>query len=91
MARVKTSKGDSVSAPMFAYQYTLGTLSQSNDKGSWEGFTVNQEGPTDVETARIAKEFMTAARSGDVEVKEEQQRDGDTVDIPTDSDENAPF
>ena len=52
---------------------------------------LNQEGPTDVETARIAKEFMTAARSGDVEVKEEQQRDGDTVDIPSDSDENAPF
>ena len=91
MARVQTSKGQSVSAPMFAYQYNLGTLSQSNDKGSWNGYTVNQEGPTDVETARIAKEFMDAARSGDVEVKEEQQRDGARVEVPTDSEENAPF
>jgi len=35
---------------------------------------------------------MSAARAGDVEVKEEQQRDGaSVVDIPTDSEENAPF
>jgi hypothetical protein len=54
-------------------------------------FTVNQEGPTDIETARLAKEFMNAARAGDVEVKEEQQRDGATVEVPTDSEENAPF
>ena len=78
MARVNTSKGTSVSAPMFAYNYKLGTLTQSNDKGTWHGYTVSQENPTDIETAQLSKEFMGAARSGDVEVKEEQQRDGTT-------------
>ena len=29
--------------------------------------------------AKLAKEFMSAARSGDVQVKEEQQRDSNAV------------
>jgi hypothetical protein len=86
MARVNTSKGTSVSAPMFAYNYKLGTLTQSNDKGTWHGYTINQESPTDVETAQLAKEFMGAARSGDVDVKEEQQRD-----VSTETAGDAPF
>ena len=88
MARVQTKSGQSVSAPMFANTYTLGTLAQSNDKGSWYGFTVNQVGAVDVETAHIAKEFMSVARSGDVEVKEEQQQD---VGRTPKSAEDAPF
>jgi len=86
MARVNTSKGTSVSAPMFAYNYKLGTLTQSNDKGTWHGYTINQEDPTDIETAQLAKEFMGAARSGDVDVKEEQQRD-----VNTETSGDAPF
>ena len=75
MARVQNSKGQSVQAPMFAYTYKLTTTSQSNDKGSWQGYSVNQEGPTSMELALVAKEFMTAARQGEVEVKHEQTRD----------------
>ena len=75
MAKVQNKKGESVDAPMFAYTYRLTTTTQSNDKGSWYGFSVNQEGPTDIAVANVAKDFMSAARSGDVEVKEEQQRD----------------
>ena len=75
MARVENSKGDSVEAPMFAYTYRLTTTTQSNDKGSWNGYSVNQEGATDLSVAMIAKDFMSAARSGEVQVKEEQQRD----------------
>ena len=75
MARVQTSKGESVAAPMFAYTYRLTTTSQSNEKGSWNGYSVNQETPTELSIAKLAKEFMSAARSGDVQVKEEQQRD----------------
>ena len=75
MARVENSKGDSVEAPMFAYTYRLTTTTQSNDKGSWNGYSVNQEGATDMSIAMIAKDFMSAARSGEVQVKEEQQRD----------------
>ena len=73
MARVQNSKGDSVEAPMFAYNYKLTTTTQSNDKGSWNAYSVNQAGATDMATAMMAKDFMSAARSGDVAVKEEQQ------------------
>ena len=75
MARVQNSQGESVEAPMFAYTYKLSTTTQSNDKGSWNGYTVNQEGFTDIAVAKMAKDFMSAARAGDVRVKEEQQRD----------------
>ena len=75
MARVQNSKGDSVEAPMFAYTYKLTTTTQSNDKGSWNAYSVNQEGATPLNVAQIAKDFMSAARSGDVDVKQEQQND----------------
>jgi hypothetical protein len=75
MSRVQNNKGESVEAPMFAYTYRLTTNTQSNDKGSWNGYSVNQEGATEMSIAMIAKDFMSAARSGDVQVKEEQQRD----------------
>jgi|TARA_R100000781_G_scaffold15475_1_gene12746 hypothetical protein len=81
MARVQNSKGESVEAPMFAYTYRLTTTTQSNDKGSWNGYSINQEGATDMSLAMMAKDFMGAARSGDVEVKQEQQNDivSDTI------------
>jgi len=75
MARVQNSKGDSVEAPMFAYTYRLTTTTQSNDKGSWNGYSVNQESATELPIAMMAKDFMSAARAGDVKVKEENQRD----------------
>ena len=75
MARVQNSKGDSVEAPMFAYTYKLTTTTQSNDKGSWNAYSVNQEGATPLHVAQVAKDFMSAARSGDVDVKQEQQND----------------
>ena len=81
MARVQNSKGESVEAPMFAYTYRLTTTTQSNDKGSWNGYSINQEGATDMSLAMMAKDFMGAARSRDVEVKQEQQNDivSDTI------------
>tara|TARA_R100000935_G_scaffold58613_1_gene96566 strand:+ start:1902 stop:2651 length:750 start_codon:yes stop_codon:yes gene_type:complete len=72
MARVQNSKGESVEAPMFAYTYKLTTTTQSNDKGSWNAYCINQSGSTQMSTAMMAKDFMSAARSGDVAVKEEQ-------------------
>ena len=72
MARVQNSKGESVEAPMFAYTYRLTTTTQSNDKGSWNAYSINQEKATEMSIAMAAKDFMGAARSGDVAVKEEQ-------------------
>ena len=75
MARVQNSKGESVEAPMFAYTYNLSSTTQSNDKGTWHGYSVNQTSATDLDIAKIAKEFMSAARSGEVQVKQEQAED----------------
>ena len=81
MARVLNSNGDSVEAPMFAYTYKLTSTTQSNDKGSWNAYSINQESATDMPIAVMAKEFMSAARTGDVDVKQEQQNDvvNDTI------------
>ena len=87
MARVQNNKGASVDAPMFAYTYRLTTTTQSNDKGSWNGYSVNQEEATELSVAMIAKDFMSAARSGEVQVKEEQQRD----DASAKTEGDAPF
>tara|TARA_R110000772_G_scaffold263475_1_gene383243 strand:+ start:458 stop:1243 length:786 start_codon:yes stop_codon:yes gene_type:complete len=85
-ARVKNSAGDLVLAPMFANVYRIKTVEQSNDLGSWYGFTAEKEKGTPMPIARLAREFMTAARSGDVKVKQESAVDDDTVvagdDIP---------
>jgi hypothetical protein len=89
MARVKNSEGTSVQAPMFAFTYRLGTSSMSNDKGTWNVFTVNQEGQTELEIAKIAKEFMSSARQGEVEVKHEQENTVSKTD--GDSKDDAPF
>ena len=75
MARVNNSKGESVEAPMFAYTYRLTTTTQSNDKGSWNAYSINQEGATEMPIAMMAKDFMSAARSGDVQVKQEHQNE----------------
>ena len=64
---------------MFAFTYNLASTTQSNDKGTWHGYSVNQTGATDLTTAKIAKEFMSAARSGEVKVKEELQADDVTL------------
>ena len=79
MARVQNSQGQHVEAPMFAYTYRLTTTSQSNDKGTWNSFSISQEGQTSLADAQVAKTFMTAARSGEVEVKEEQLNDTVTL------------
>ena len=51
----------------------------SDYKDLWE--KVNRKVDIEPETSAEAPE----------EVKEEQQRDGATVEVPTDSDDNAPF
>ena len=85
-ARVKNSAGDMVLAPMFANIYRIKTVEQSNDLGSWYGFTAEKEKGTPLAIARLARDFMTAARSGAVNVKQESAVDDDSVvagdDIP---------
>mgnify|MGYP003646072334 FL=1 len=83
-ARVKNSAGELVLAPMFSNVYRLKTVEQSNDLGSWYGFTCDKESPTPLEIARLALSFMKAARSGEVQVKQDALSDEE-------SDEDIPF
>jgi hypothetical protein len=82
-SRVKNSAGETVLAPMFANIYRVKTVEQSNDLGSWYGFTAEKEKATPLELARMARDFMTAARSGAVTVKQEAAVDEESgEDIP---------
>tara|TARA_R110002012_G_scaffold229192_1_gene401749 strand:+ start:135 stop:923 length:789 start_codon:yes stop_codon:yes gene_type:complete len=72
-ARVQNAKGETVPAPMFSYMYNLTTIPQSNDQYSWMGLSVEKTRPTPMPLAMAALDFMKAARSGAVEVKQEQE------------------
>jgi len=87
-ARVKNAKGESVAAPMFSYIYNLTTIPQSNDQYSWMGLSVEKSRPTPMSLAMSALDFMKAARSGEVEVKHEQEG---VVTDAEDNDEDVPF
>ena len=59
---------------IFAYKYLLTTVELSNDKGSWFGFNVTQADQitgAEKSLALQAKDFMMAAKAGDVKVKQE--------------------
>lgn len=73
-ATVKSSSlGETVQAPMFAYTYRLTSIPQSNDQYSWMGLSVERAHPTSMPLAKVAMEFMKAARQGDVNVQQEQE------------------
>lgn len=87
-ARVKNAKGETVAAPMFSYMYNLTTIAQSNDQYSWMGLSVEKSRPTPMPLAMAALEFMKAARSGAVEVKQEQEGMSTSADV---EEEEVPF
>jgi len=87
-ARVQNAKGETVPAPMFSYMYNLTTIPQSNDQYSWMGLTVEKSRPTPMPLAMAALEFMKAARSGAVEVRQEQEGVSPADDA---GDEEVPF
>jgi len=69
--------------PIFSHIYTLKTVQQSNDKGTWFGWTVNKVGP--VENKNLyeqAKGFAESVKSGDVQAKHSKEEK---------SEENTPF
>ena len=87
-ARVQNAKGETVPAPMFSYMYNLTTIAQSNDQYSWMGLSVEKSRPTPMPLAMAALDFMKAARSGDVEVRQEQEGVNASADA---GEEEVPF
>ena len=67
-------KNGTYTLPMMSHKYTLGTVAESNDKGSWFGWDINKTGPIDLATERglfdMAVEFTKSVKSGEIEVKE---------------------
>lgn len=56
--------------PMFSHVYSLKTVPQSNDKGSWFGWTVSKVGPiTDKGLYEQAKGFADSIQKGAVQAK----------------------
>ena len=68
--------------PRFSHIYLLKTVSEENSKGSWHGWDISLEGV--VENGghyKQAKEFSESILRGDVEVKHNQEGDGEG-DVP---------
>ena len=87
-ATVNTAVGETVQAPMFAYTYRLTSIPQSNDQYSWMGLSVERAHPTSMSLAKIAMEFMKAARQGEVNVQQEQES---AVSNTEEGEEEIPF
>lgn len=90
-ARVKNAKGETVAAPMFSYMYNLTTIPQSNDQYSWMGLSVEKSRPTPMPLAMAALDFMKAARSGAVEVKQEQEGAAASAEVEVVDGDDVPF
>ena len=87
-ATVNTAVGETVQAPMFTYTYRLTSIPQSNDQYSWMGLSVERAHPTSMSLAKIAMEFMKAARQGEVNVQQEQES---AVSNTEEGEEEIPF
>jgi len=64
---LKGSDGNSFTPPIFSHVYNLSTVQQSNDKGTWFGWSVKKVGPvTDKSVYENCKEFHSSV--GDLKV-----------------------
>jgi len=69
--------------PIYSHVYNMKTVQQSNDKGTWFGWTVSKVGPVkDRGLYEQAKGFAESVRGGDVQAKHIKDEKGE---------ENVPF
>lgn len=73
MQGIKMKRGESfVTAPMMSRMYRITTVPESNDKGSWFGVKIEQEGiVTNPGLFKAAMEFRDAVKSGSAQAKPE--------------------
>jgi len=68
--------------PMFSHVYNLRTVEQSNDKGTWMGWSVSKVGTVQNQNLyEQAKAFATSVKAGDVQAKHAQDEKS-TEDTP---------
>jgi len=82
----RDANGRLYTMPMMSSVYTLRTVEERNDKGSWFGWEVSraraldESVSDDVEMFELAYGFAQSVRAGDVKVKEEQEHSGPVLD-----------
>lgn len=100
MTQIQTKSGETedgriYTLPMMSHIYTLTSVEERNDKGSWFGWEVQEDrvldlkNKTDHATFKMAVEFSRSIKSGEVKVKQEGE---DVVTSSTkDIDDDLPF
>jgi hypothetical protein len=81
--KMKGGKG-MYTPPMYSHVYNLKTVQQSNDKGTWFGWSVEKVGEiTDVSLYEQAKGFADSAVKGEVVTKHgEESANSDKESVP---------
>jgi len=79
--------------PMMSQKYTLRTVEERNDKGSWFGWDVVRQGPLDMTDERylfeMGLDFAKSVKAGEVKVKDEARGDETGASRPLNDD--VPF
>lgn len=66
--KLKDGSGKLYTPARYSHQYTLSSLVEKNDKGSWHGWVIEMAGPVqDPDLYALAKEFSTSVREGSVQ------------------------
>jgi len=81
--KMKGAKG-LFTPPSYSHMYSIKTIAESNDLGTWFGWDISRIGPVeDQDVYQQAKAFSASVAAGDVKVKHEE----DSVD----SNEQTPY
>jgi hypothetical protein len=76
--------------PMMSQVYNLTTVAESNDKGSWFGWEVSRERQLDLDNENdlfdMAVAFAQSVKAGEVKVKQEQDVEVKSNDLPDEGD-----
>ena len=70
--KLKGTKG-LFTPPTYSHIYSMKTIAESNDLGTWFGWDISRVGPVqDQDVYKQAKAFSASVASGDVKVKHEE-------------------
>jgi len=80
--KLKGTKG-LFTPPSYSHIYTMKTIAESNDLGTWFGWDISRVGPVnDQDTYQQAKAFSASVAAGDVKVKHEDDSNQASEEAP---------
>jgi len=69
-----TGKSGLFTPPSYSHVYNLKSVQQSNDKGTWFGWSIDKVGPvSDTNIYQAAKSFAESVSKGDVKAKHNEE------------------